>query len=196
MQEKVSVAAYFDDLAADYEYDGVESAVQTGHLIETKKIFEKYQIKEGSILDLACGTGLLSQTVVGNFEFTGIDLSEGMLQSAKQRGYTTIHGSLEDEAAKLADQSYDFVTCLTALLCIEDIRPLLADMKRIARKGVLITLEDITDDFIKDFPAPSYNHMHLNFPDAKEDYRVFGWTAPTGTDIYVRMIYIEKDAAA
>ncbi len=102
MQEKVSVAAYFDDLAADYEYDGVESAVQTGHLIETKKIFEKYQIKEGSILDLACGTGLLSQTVVGNFEFTGIDLSEGMLQSAKQRGYTTIHGSLEDEAAKLA----------------------------------------------------------------------------------------------
>ncbi len=191
MENKISAEAYFDDLAAEYEYEGVESALQTNHLVEAKKIFDTHQIKEGQILDLACGTGLLSLLLEGNFEFTGIDVSEKMLQSAAQRGYKTIHKPLEQGLAEIADQSYDFVTCLTALLCIEDIQPVLNNMKRIARRGILFTLEEITDDFLAEFPASAYNHSHLSFPDAKEDYRVFGWTTPKGLDMYVRMIYLE-----
>ncbi len=196
MMEKVSAEEYFDDLAQEYECEGVSVALEVGHLVEAKKIFAKYNHTHGSILDLGCGTGLLSEALAGDFEFTGIDISKTMLESAAQRGYKTIHKSLDVGLLEIQDQAYDFVTCLTALLCIENIAPVLHEMRRIARKGILITLEDITDDFVEDFPAVSYNHTHLSFPDAKEDYRVLGWQTPTrGTDIYVRMIYIETFAA-
>jgi ubiquinone/menaquinone biosynthesis C-methylase UbiE len=191
MTNKLSAEAYFDELAPEYEYEGVDSALQTSHLVEAKKIFAKYQIKEGTILDLACGTGLLSQALAGHFQFTGMDISERMLDFAAQRGYQTIHKPLEAGLSEIADQSYDFVVCLTALLCIENIQPVLNNMRRIARKGVLFTLEEITAEFLAEFPAPAYNHMHLRFPEAKEEYRVFGWTTPKGLDMYVRMIWLE-----
>ena len=194
MEKKISAEEYFDDLAQEYECEGVSVALEVGHLVEAKRIFAKYNHKEGSILDLGCGTGLLSEALAGSFEFTGIDISKTMLESAAKRGYTTIHKSLDVGLSEQEDQSYDFVTCLTALLCIENIQPILKDMRRVARKGVLITLEEITDDFIEDFPAVSYDHTHMNFPEATEDYRVLGWQTPTrNTDIYVRMIYIEKE---
>jgi ubiquinone/menaquinone biosynthesis C-methylase UbiE len=190
MANKISAQAYFDELAPEYEYEGVESALQTNHLVEAKKIFNKYQIIQGSILDLACGTGLLSQVVEGDFQFTGIDISENMLQSAAQRGYRTIHKPLETALSEIPAQSYDFVVCLTALLCIQDIQGILAGMCRIARQGILLTLEEISPEFLEEFPAPAYSHTHLSFPAAKEDYRLFGWQTPKGLDMYIRMIYL------
>ena len=131
----------------------------------------------------------------GDFQFTGVDISENMLQSAAQRDYQIIHQPLETALSEIPAQSYDFVVCLTALLCIQDIQEILADMRRIARQGILLTLEEITPAFLEEFPAPAYNHMHLSFPDAKEDYRIFGWQTPKGLDMYIRMIYLNPPAA-
>jgi len=193
MTNKISAEAFFDELAVDYDnYDG-EDSLETAHLVETKKIFAKYNHREGSVLDVACGTGLLADSLEGNFEYTGIDISENMLRFAVQRGYQTMRKPIEESLSGIDDLSYDFVVCLSALLCIENIQTILKDFQRIARKAVIISLEDIPDDFIRDFPSDSYNHSHISFPNAREDYRVFGWKTPTtGSNIYIRMIYMEK----
>lgn len=193
MTKKISAEEFFDELAINYDHYDDEDALETRHLLEAKKIFEKYNHREGSVLDVGCGTGLLASTLEGNFEYTGIDISQNMLQIAAQRGYKTVHKPIEEYLSGIDDLSYDFVICLSTLLCVENIQAVLEDIRRIVRKALLISLEDITDDFIQEFPAVLHNHSHVSFPDAKEDYRIFGWKTPTkGTEIYVRMVYMEK----
>jgi ubiquinone/menaquinone biosynthesis C-methylase UbiE len=181
---------YYDKFSEKYDETAKSSECNAQFYDEAKKIFQKYNHQTGSILDVGCGTGLLSEFIQGNFEYTGIDVSGGMLKYASERGYQTIHQSIQDSLPKIESKSYDFVVSLSALFLVEDIHISLHHLNRIARKAIFVGLDSLTDDYIKNAYLPVYDHSQLNIPNTLEDYFILGWTSPTlGTPIYTRMIY-------
>ncbi|MGB3651154.1 MAG: hypothetical protein WBA41_08085 [Rivularia sp. (in: cyanobacteria)] len=67
-------------------------------------------------------------------------------------------------------------------------------MRRIARKTILISLDETTEEYIKNFVVPVYDHSTIPFKDATEDYFIIAWTSPsTGIEVRCRMIYIEQE---
>ncbi|WP_240039187.1 hypothetical protein [Okeania hirsuta] len=65
---------------------------------------------------------------------------------------------------------------------------------QIARQAILISIDETTEEFIKNFVVPVYEHSKMVIGNAMEDYFILGWTSQTtGIPIRTRMIYIEKN---
>ena len=194
MSPKISAEQFYDEFAVTYDDVLKDTQCNAQHVHEAVKIFHRYNYHQGNVLDIACGTGMLSELLQGDFEFTGIDISSKMLNLAAQRGYQTIHGPIETTLSQIDSQSYDFVFCLSSLLCVEDAETAINHIRRIARKAIIISLDDTTEEYIKNFVVPVYDHSKMPIEDAKEDYFIVGWTSPTlGISIHTRMIYIEQN---
>ncbi|MGB3510731.1 MAG: class I SAM-dependent methyltransferase [Microcoleaceae cyanobacterium] len=160
---------------------------------EAVKIFHKYNYHQGSILDIGCGTGFLSKLSQGNFEYTGINISSKMLGYATKRGYKTIHKSIETALPEIDSQSYDFVFCLSSLYLVEDAATAIKHIYRIARKAIFISLDEMTEEYIKKVVVPAYDYSKITIKNVIEDYFILGLTSPTtGILIRTRMIYIEQ----
>ncbi|NES73043.1 MAG: class I SAM-dependent methyltransferase [Okeania sp. SIO2D1] len=192
MTNKISAEEFYDDYAA--KYDDVAKRKSNANLHnEMLKIFQKYNHHQGSILDIACGTGLLSELLQGNFEYTGIDISDKMLDYAAKRGYKTIHKPIETALSEIDSQSYDLVFCLSSLHFVEDAKTAIEHIYRIARQAIIISLDEMTEEYIKNFVVPVYDHSKIAIKSAIEDYFIIGWTSSSqGVDIRTRMIYIEQ----
>lgn len=194
MSTKISAEKFYDQIAANYDDTLTSSQVNAQYVNEAVKIFHRYNHHQGNVLDIACGTGNLSELLQGDFEYTGIDISSKMLDFAYQRGYKTIHKPIETALEQIDTNSFDFVFSLGSLLCVEDATTAIEHMRRIARKTILISLDETTEEFIKKSAVPVYDHSKIIIKDATEDYFILGWTSPTtGIPIRTRMIYIEQD---
>ncbi|MGK7885618.1 MAG: class I SAM-dependent methyltransferase [Crocosphaera sp.] len=195
MLNKITPKDFYDSFASTYDATLDNSEVNACHLKEAAKIFQRHNTNiHGTVLDIGCGTGLLKDLFQEReFDYTGIDVSQKMLQYASSRGYRTIHEPVEVALPKIQDQSYDFVFALSSLLFVEDIHSILLHVDRIARQSILLSLDQLTDDYIRDVSLIAYNHSKVEISNAKEDYLIRGWTSPTtGITIQTRMIYIEK----
>ena len=193
MVNKISAEEFYDELAANYDDVLRDPKCNVQHIHEAAKIFHKYNYHQGSILDIGCGTGFLSELLQGNFEYTGIDISSKILDYAAKRGYKTINKSIEIALPEIDTNSYDFVFCLGSLLCVEDVQTAMEHITRIARQAILISIDETTEEFIKNFAVPVYDHSKITIKNAIEDYFILGWTSPsTGIPIRTRMIFIEQ----
>nr|WP_293105141.1 class I SAM-dependent methyltransferase [Okeania sp. SIO2F4] len=105
MLNKISPEEFYDNLAANYDDVLKDSKCNVQYLNEAAKIFHKYNYHQGSILDIGCGTGFLSQLLQGNFEYTGIDVSAKILEYAAKRGYKTIQKPIEKALPEIDSQS-------------------------------------------------------------------------------------------
>ncbi len=196
MLPKISAEEFYDKFADNYDLVLKDSNYNAQYINEAAKIFHRYNHHQGNVLDIACGTGALSELLHGDFEYTGIDISGKMLDYAAQRGYKTIHKPIETALAEIDNQSYDFIFCLSSLLCVEDAATAIKHMVRIARKTILISLDEITEEYIKNAVVPVYDHSKISIENAIEDYFIVGWTSPTlGISIRTRMIYIEQKSS-
>ena len=194
MPIKILSQEFYDNLAPNYDATLKDPKIDAQHVNEAAKIFQQHNnATSGSILDLGCGTGLLKDLLGDEFDYTGIDISEEMLKRASDRGYQTIHKPVEDALSEIPDRSYDFVFVLGTLLFVEDIDSILKDIERIARQSILLSLDEVTEEYKRNFSLEVYNHFQVEFPNTKEDYFIRGWTSPTtGITIKTRMIYMEK----
>jgi SAM-dependent methyltransferase len=88
-------ARYYDLLYADKDYAG-----ETEYIVS---LLSRYAPDAASILELGCGTGIHASLLAREYEVRGIDLSDEMLESAKQR-----NASLSaDVAARISFASGD-----------------------------------------------------------------------------------------
>ncbi len=188
----MQVDKLYDSVADEYEELINSPKVNAQLMFQLKNIFDKYGITGGSILDLGCGPGNLSTTLVQNFIYTGIDISEKMLLKAKEKGYDIIKGKIEDLLKTIPSKSFDYVVSLSAFYFIKDINSLIPELDRIAKKAWLISLADITETYAKAFSihAPLYNHTKIKFDHLDEDITFIAWTSPfSGEVIRERMVF-------
>ena len=129
---------YYDDFSAGYER---ERGVGYHQLIDDLEMQVLAPYASGArVLEVGCGTGLiLGRLARDASEAVGVDLSPGMLRSARQRGLNVVLGS----AAQLpfADGSFDLVCSFKVLAHVPDIRKAVAEVARVTRPGGHMVLE-------------------------------------------------------
>lgn len=183
---------FYNQVSDKYEkwFEAPEYRVE--YLNHAKKIFTKYNIHNGSILDVGCGPGNLKTTLGNGFIYTGIDVSEKMLNLAKEKGYEIILGNMEEELPKLKSKSFDYAVSLSALHFTKDIQCIISEFERIARRGWMATLEEITDNYIKNLAVKErmYDHSQMKIPNTAEDIFFPAWVSPTtGDKINARIVF-------
>ena len=141
-------------------YDGIAGIYDIwGRLTEAharERALELAEIQDGQhILEVAVGTGLAFYEIVRHNPHghnLGIDLSKGMLEKAEQRlkalgqaNYSLRVGTafalpLEDESVDILVNNYMF-----DLIAFEDMERVLAEFKRVLRKGGKLILVNMTE---------------------------------------------------
>lgn len=101
---------------------------------------------EGSVLEVAIGTGLNLPAYGDDVRLTGVDLSPGMLEHARRRaeeGGRTVDLQVGDaQQLDFPDASFDTVVSTFSLCGIPDDRAAVGEMWRVLRPGGLLVLAD------------------------------------------------------
>lgn len=106
-----------------------------------------------TVVDLACGTGDFCVSLdEGGHEAIGVDLSLGMLRSARCSS-PLLQGDLL--ALPLADNSVDAAVCGYALRNLVELRPFFGELARVVRPGGRIALLDVSEP---DNPLVRFGH--------------------------------------
>lgn len=92
------------------------------------------------VLDAGCGTGLIINRLKDDAKkIIGVDLSIGMLEVAKQRGFEVFQANLLSLPFK--DNFFDIVYSFKVLSHIENIKRTLEELARVTKKGGYLILE-------------------------------------------------------
>ena len=123
----------FDILAAHYD------AGRTGYSNELYNALGSFGLTpRHHVLDVACGTGLASRTLIENaFRVTGVDLSASMLEKARERypSATWIEGSAE--ALPFPPHTFDAAIAAQAFHHVDRTKAI-AELVRVLRPGGIV----------------------------------------------------------
>ena len=101
-------------------------------------------IPPGDAVDVACGTGRLSERLCAlGHRVTGVDPSEAMLAKARAKGLAAsfVLGSFDD--VPMPDASADLVTSALALTHVTDLKPAIREVARVVRPGGHVLVSDV-----------------------------------------------------
>ena len=120
---------------------------EIGPFAVTKKLLDLSKIKNGySVLDLACGTGLVTKKLIKkvgkNGQVYAIDSSESAIKIAKKWTGTrkNLHFVRADAEKVQFKTKFDAITCQYALFFFPNEQKVLKNMKKILKKNGTITL--------------------------------------------------------
>src|SRR3954463_1308828 len=133
-----STQSYYDRFSETYERERHHGYHR---LIDELELELVRRYGEGrDVLEAGCGTGLLLRETAGFARSAvGLDLSRGMLSSARQRGLRVVQGSLTD--VPLPTGSLDLVYSMKVLAHVPPIREAVAELARVVRPGGHLLLE-------------------------------------------------------
>ncbi len=134
--------AYYDEFARGYEAQRRPNDPHGYHaLVDDLEVSLAERYARGKeLLECGCGTGLLLERMARfTSKATGIDLSPGMLEKAKERGLDVTVGSVTD--LPFADASFDVTCSFKVLAHVPAIGRALAEMARVTRPGGVILAE-------------------------------------------------------
>ena len=120
---------------------------EVGPFSVTKKLLELSKIKkENTVLDLACGTGLVTKKLIRKVGRKGqiyaIDSSESAIKIAKKwtGGAKNLHFVRADAEKVQFNTEFDAITCQYALFFFPNEQKVLKNMKKMLKKNGTITL--------------------------------------------------------
>lgn len=132
-----------------YGWDKAASEYEAGWRVQLApaqtKMFELVQVAPGSaVIDIACGTGLVSRmaaSLVGSSGTVfGTDISDVMVKSAQEAA--DLHGCantqfarMDAEKLQLEENSFDVALCALGLMYVPDPEQALREMHRVLRAG-------------------------------------------------------------
>jgi ubiquinone/menaquinone biosynthesis C-methylase UbiE len=137
---RVDARSRFDLWGRSGLYDGLSrlSFGRSGRRLREQLVDELGPQPGDRVLDVATGTGqilpYLAVRVGHTGRVVGLDLSEGMLDRARQRTeHLATVELVQGDAARLpfADASFDLVLSTYGLSCIRDVGPVVAEMVRV-----------------------------------------------------------------
>ncbi len=121
-------------------------------------------IEHGSVLDFACGDGLLLEMLKQKgIEATGLEISENARDACIQKGLSVELLPL-DTPWPFPDNSFDYVVLLDVLEHVYNPTPILAEAKRVSKEYIIVSVPNFSS-----FPArvqtmwgrvPENNHPH------------------------------------
>jgi ubiquinone/menaquinone biosynthesis C-methylase UbiE len=134
--------AYYDEFSKGYEkLRGANDPGGYHELVDDLEVdFASRYAPGGDLLEVGCGTGLLLERLAKlSKSARGIDLSEGMLERARERGLDVRHGSALD--LPYADASFDVTCSFKVLAHVDPIERALSEMIRVTRPGGVVLAE-------------------------------------------------------
>lgn len=98
-----------------------------------------------SVLDVACGTGILARTAVARVgptgRVTGLDLNEGMLTVARRLSTDIEWRQGDAQNLPFSDDRFDVVLCQSALMFFPDATQALREMARVCTPGGVVGVQ-------------------------------------------------------
>lgn len=175
-QLKARSKAAFDEQAPIYD-EGMQGdharALYPCILEEARRAMEGITVP--SVLDVGCGTGMLSERLLGAFpscRLTGVDLSPAMVERARARlaGRAEVREA-DAERLPFHDGAFDLVVCNDSFHHYPDPDRAAFQMWRVLRKGGALILGDVWQ------PAPARAVMNAWMPFSHEgDVRIYSET--------------------
>lgn len=175
-QLKARSKAAFDEQAPIYD-EGMQGdharALYPCILEEARRAMEG--IPAPSVLDVGCGTGMLSERLLGAFpscRLAGVDLSPAMVERARARlaGRAEVREA-DAERLPFHDGAFDLVVCNDSFHHYPDPDRAAFQMWRVLRKGGALVLGDVWQ------PAPARAVMNAWMPFSHEgDVRIYSET--------------------
>lgn len=127
-KKKTSTSTSWEPVSRWYD----ESVGKTGHYYHEHVVLPKLLPllgTEGSLLDLACGQGILSKHLSADRPYLGVDISKSLIQSAKQQNKKKLHSFLvSDITIPLTLPKKDF-SCCTIVLALQNLQNPLGALK-------------------------------------------------------------------
>lgn len=144
-QRHAFVTDLFDRSALDYDWINNLLSLGSGGWYRQKALCRTGLSEGMSVLDVACGTGLVTKCAIGIVGTTGkvvgMDASSGMLHHAQQRGCNVLVRG-KAEVLSFRDAYFDFVTMGYALRHVSDLRATFMELFRVLKPGgALLILE-------------------------------------------------------
>lgn len=167
------VTALFDDYAPRFESALIETLSYRVPQLLAESI-EKYRPRDEKtaeiVLDLGCGTGLAAEAVIRRAAWVeGVDLSSGMLDMARAKGFynrleqgdilAALHDNKEGQDCRL----YDLVLAADVLVYIGELAPLFAAIADRMRGGALFAFSTQALDDKNSRPyalGPDHRYAH------------------------------------
>lgn len=175
-QLKARSKAAFDEQAPIYD-EGMQGdharALYPCILDEAHRALEGIPVP--SVLDVGCGTGMLSEQLLGAFpscRLAGIDLSPAMVERARARlaGRAEVREA-DAERLPFHDGAFDLVVCNDSFHHYPDPDRAAFQMWRVLRKGGALVLGDVWQ------PAPARAVMNAWMPFSREgDVHIYSET--------------------
>lgn len=172
-QLKARSKAAFDEQAPIYD-EGMQGnharALYPCILEEARRAMKGTPVP--SVLDVGCGTGMLSERLLGAFpscRLTGVDLSPAMVERARARlaGRAEVREA-DAERLPFHDGAFDLVVCNDSFHHYPDPDRAAFQMWRVLRKGGALVLGDVWQ------PAPARAVMNAWMPFSHEgDVRIY-----------------------
>jgi ubiquinone/menaquinone biosynthesis C-methylase UbiE len=136
------IRAYYDEFSERYEAERRPNRPDGYHaMIDDLEVdLARRYSGGGDVLECGVGTGLLLERIArfaGSAK--GIDLSEGMLARARERGLDVHEASVT--AIPFPAQSFDLTCAFKVLAHVPDIGRALAEMARVTRPGGVVLAE-------------------------------------------------------
>jgi len=123
-------AAYYDLLYQDKSYQEEVNYLDS--------LIKKYKCNSQRILDLGCGTGKhANQLAEKGYLVDGIDISETMIETAKNGNYKNCSFSTGDIRSFQNDKKYDVVTSLFHVICYQNSNSDLLNSFKTAAKHIV-----------------------------------------------------------
>ena len=137
------IVEMFDNIAPEYDRFNYLASMNIDKIWRKRAISSLKPFAPRKVLDIATGTGdlaLLIEKILKPESIIGCDISEGMMQVAREkcrrRGVTSITFENEDcTALTYPDESFDAVTSSFGIRNFQELDKALSEMQRVLRKG-------------------------------------------------------------
>jgi SAM-dependent methyltransferase len=124
----------------------------------------------GRCLDLGCGTGLaLPVLEAAGWDAVGVEVSEGQLARARERGATVLRADAHD--LPFEDGSFEAVISILTHTDFDDARVAFAEAARVVRAGGVFVYAGVHPVFASPFALPQEDGTTVFQP----SYRATGW---------------------
>ncbi|MFH1387041.1 MAG: methyltransferase domain-containing protein [bacterium] len=141
---KEAIKEFFDKTAASYYAERYAQAKDLcSHEMITRKIavfslLDKYQLKDGKLLDAGCGSAVMvNEYLERGFEVCGIDISAEMIKEAKKNAASNKARFWVGDVEKmdLPSEIFDVVVSIGVLDYLKDDKAVLAEFLRVLKPG-------------------------------------------------------------